>query len=151
MLFYTHATFVSTHLLGLCSHSPLLIAAVYMSGSATHVTQKTLGEKKTDCGMWEEIEVVGEYVGSFSRLIFPLFSFMILHFPSLLPAFSSPIWRRFLLSAHVLLKKFSYSHFWAKKMQNNRAFAKTIFFHSAVFQIYQSLAWEYSIYFWFSK
>ena len=23
--------------------------------------------------MWEEIEVVGEYVGSFSRLIFPLF------------------------------------------------------------------------------
>ena len=73
MLFYTHATFVSTHLLGLCSHTTLLIAAVYMSGSATHVTQKTLGEKKTDCGMWEEIEVVGEYVGSFSRLIFPSF------------------------------------------------------------------------------
>ena len=46
MLFYTHATFVSTHLLGLCSHTTLLIAAVYMSGSATHVTQKTLGEKK---------------------------------------------------------------------------------------------------------
>ena len=151
MLFYTHATFVSTHLLGLCSHTTLLIAAVYMSGSATHVTQKTLGEKKNR--LWD----VGRNRSSWGicrQLFSPhfsLFSFMILHFPSLLPAFSSPIWRRFLLSAHVLLKKFSYSHFWAKKMQNNRAFAKTIFFHSAVFQTYQSLAWEYSIYFWFSK
>ena len=37
---------VDTSSWAMLTHNSLLIAAVYMSGSATHVTQKTLGEKK---------------------------------------------------------------------------------------------------------
>ena len=151
MLFYTHATFVSTHLLGLCSHTTLLIAAVYMSGSATHVTQKTLGEKKTDCGMWEEIEVVGEYVGSFSRLIFPSF----LSWYYIFPLYSLPFPRPYDDDSSSLLmycSKSSLTHTSGqRRCKITGRLQRRFFFHSAVFQTYQSLAWEYSIYFCFSK